>query len=445
MATINVSNKTKIIYLGVKIYMNPFNEKANKPESYLAELRSLYPEAYDKNQTDPYTKTRIILACGAEYEANWHSHQMQRHISDIDLRRDLALTRFIEKQQQQKLAHLKPPDESTLETTIAYEQLAVDLTAGMAREEKNFYVKKALDFALLEDFDHLYRYANLLDEDYGIHAERLVGKYTEIMPARPTIAHHRHPFDNVKRNIDAKTCDMRTLLNTMIITAAEQQTMNFYMNVAATYKNDKGRKLYEEICLVEEEHVTQYGSLIDTSCDLLECTLLHEYAECYLYWSNYMTETNEKIKKLWERYFEIELSHLHEARRLLKKYDNKDYDEVISDAEFPSPISLHENIDYVRDILKTTVQFTGKLADYKSINDLDDGDRFFVYNGMFNDPISENPSHTVIKNYITAHKQDYRFETATHPIKCMQNRQEDNISVGTVKDATTAENFKSNN
>ena len=81
--------------------MNPFKEKAKKPEEFLSPLEKLYPKPYDKNETSPYTKTRIILACGAEYEANWHSHQMQRHISDPDLRRDLALTRFIEKQQQQ--------------------------------------------------------------------------------------------------------------------------------------------------------------------------------------------------------------------------------------------------------------------------------------------------------------------------------------------------------
>ena len=184
--------------------MNPFKEKANTQESYLQSFKDLYPKAYNKNETDPYTKTRIILAAGAEWEANWFSHQMHRNISNTDLRRDIALTRFLEKQQQQKIVNLKPVDETVLETTITYEQLAVDLTAEMAQKESDFYVKKALDFALLEDFDHLYRYSNLLDMDYGVHAERLVGGYTEITPARPTVAHHRHPVDNVKRCINGK-------------------------------------------------------------------------------------------------------------------------------------------------------------------------------------------------------------------------------------------------
>ena len=115
--------------------MNPFNEKARNPEEYLVSLKELFPEPYDKNETSPYTKARIVLATGAEFEANWHSHQMQRHVADGDLRKDLALTRFIEKQQQQKLSQLKPPSENILETTITYEQLAVDLTAAMAKAE----------------------------------------------------------------------------------------------------------------------------------------------------------------------------------------------------------------------------------------------------------------------------------------------------------------------
>jgi hypothetical protein len=51
---------------------------------------------------------------------------------------------------------------------------------------------------LLEDFDHLYRYANLLDLDEQIPAEQLVKKYVDIIPGRPTIAEHRHPFDSVR-------------------------------------------------------------------------------------------------------------------------------------------------------------------------------------------------------------------------------------------------------
>ena len=245
--------------------MNPFEHKPMPIISGIGNFKTIYPKAYDKNETDPYTKARIILMNGTEFESNWFSHNFQRHTTNNDLRRDLALTRMVEKQQQQKIALLKPCDESPLEHTIGYEQLAVDLTAELAKREKDCNVKKALDFALLEDFDHLYRYANQLEMEQGIQAERLVGGYTEIMPGRPTIAHHRFPKDNVKKNINSKTADKETVLATMIITAAEQQTMNYYMNISNFATNDAARRLYEEIALIEEEHVTQYGSLIDSN------------------------------------------------------------------------------------------------------------------------------------------------------------------------------------
>ena len=87
---------------------------------------------------------------GTEFEANWFSHQFARHVTDNDLRRELAMTRESEKQQQLKISLLKPCNETPLEHTISYEQLAVDLTAELAKREKDCNVKKALDFALLE-------------------------------------------------------------------------------------------------------------------------------------------------------------------------------------------------------------------------------------------------------------------------------------------------------
>ena len=63
-----------------------------------------------------------------------------------------------------------------LEHTITYEQLAVDLTCALAKKECNCNVKNALDFALLEDFDHLYRYSNLLNLEYGVYPEKACGR-----------------------------------------------------------------------------------------------------------------------------------------------------------------------------------------------------------------------------------------------------------------------------
>lgn len=413
--------------------MNPFEEKPAPILESFENWKNSYPSSYAKEEIDPYTKTRIILMNGTEFEANWFSHEFSRSCSNNDLRRELALTRRIEKQQQMKLAVLKPVNESILETTISYEQLAVDLTAVLAKREPNLHVKQALDFALLEDFDHLYRYANLLEMEKGILAEKLVGKYTEITPGRPTISHHRYPIDNVKSYVDAKTADPITKLNISIITAAEQQTMNYYMNQAGFYTSDIGRKLYQEIGLVEEEHVTQYGSLMDTTLTWLEKLLCHEYTECYLYYSCFEDETSSKIKKIWEMHLIQEISHLHKASQLLQKYEGKDWQEVIPNGNFPELLKLSSNIDYIREVLANTVTNTSYLDDYPKVSSLSDESKFFVFQDILNKPEEEVPSHKVINKYIGKNGNDYRFELAKNPVKELQDRSKDNIALGNLK------------
>lgn len=409
--------------------MNPFDLKPMKIDDSIMNWKEMYPCSYNKCDVNPYTKTRIILMNGTEFEANSFSHQFSRHCNDNELRREIALTRRIEQQQQKKIQDLKPINENILETTISYEQLAVDLTARLAQNEPDEYVKKALDFALLEDFDHLYRYSDLLEMEYKILPEKLVGRYTEIMPGRPTISHHRHPFDSIRRHIN-KDASLITKLNINIITAAEQQTMNYYMNIGGFYTSDLGRRLYQEIGMVEEEHVSQYESLKNTNETWLERLLMHEYTECYLYYSCLNDETDPYIKKIWEMFFEFEVAHLHKACELLNKYENKQWQEVIPNGEFPKLLLLGPNIEYVRNILKNTVNCTAVREEYASVNELPIDFDFFKYQEIVNNNVCCVPSHNVIEQYICKNGIDYRFEVAPNPIIKLQDRMCDNVCVG---------------
>ena len=412
--------------------MNPFDQNPIKLDDCLMDWDRIYPTPYNKNEVDPYSRTRVILMNGTEFEQNWFMHQFSRHCPDNNLRREVALLRRCEQQQQKLISLLKPLDETVLEHTIGYEQLAVDLTAGLAQRECDQHVKDALNFALLEDFDHLYRYADLLDMDTGCKAENLVGRYTEIMPGRPTIAHHRYPFDSIKDPIDSKTAELETKLCVGIITAAEQQTMNYYMNVCGFYTNDRGRRLYQEICMVEEQHVSQYGSLMDVNESWLECLLMHQYTECFLYYSCMNTEPDANLKNVWTRLYEQEVAHLHYAAQLLNKYEGKDYHEVIAQADFPQPLLLCSNIDYVRGVLASSVQLTAVRESYGAIEDLKPTFDFFNYQRRVNDDVTTVPSHAVIDDYIKQNGQDYRWETAPNPIKELQDRKQDNTVVGRV-------------
>ena len=412
---------------------NPFLAKPKNIENTIMSFKKLSPKPYNKNEVDPYTRVRCILMNGTEYEAVWSKHHFNRHCGDNDIRRAVGLIRNCEQQEQKLIANLKPADENVLETTIGYEQLAVDLTAILAQRQTNLFVKNALDFALLEDFDHLYRYANLLESDMGEHAEKYVGSYTEIMPGRPTVAHHRHPYDNIKKPISNMSADPITKCDVSIITAAEQQTMNYYMNLGAFYKHQKGREVYTEIAMVEEEHVSQYGSLIDPSMTMLDDLLMHEYIECYLYYSMYNDEVDAHIKSIWEMLFEQELSHLHTTLALVRKHENKDWYDVIPGGDFPELISFSPQKEYIRKILGETVNNTSYFEDYISVSKLSDSANFFSYQKKAVKDVNSMPSHIVIEGHINNFKEDYRVQDKEHPVKALRERRQDNVNLGREK------------
>ncbi len=417
--------------------MNPIKEKSKSLENNFLPLKKMYPRSYNKAKTSPYTKTRVILMNGTEFESQWFMHNFARHCDIPEICETLAVVRRQEQQQQKRISCLKPLNESILETTIAYEQLAVDLTAVLARHETDENNIKALNFALLEDFDHLYRYANLLKMDKDEDADMLVGKYTEIMPGRPTVAEHRYPSDDVKAHMNAEKADLYTKLVASTITAAEQQTMNYYMNIAQWYKNDIGRKLYAEIAMIEEAHVTQYESLKDPTMTWLEQWVMHEYCECWLYYSAMQDESDEYIKKIWNEHFKMEVSHLKVAAKLLKKYEGRTFESLCGTGEFPQLLKLGGNKEYIRKVLASTINLTAdntaKISDYTDVRKIPSAHRYFDYQKYMSGIPENNPSHLVIKKAIERLGQDYRYQDSEHPVKELRNRKNDNVKISRTK------------
>ena len=169
--------------------------------------------------------------------------------------------------------------------------------------------------------------------------------------------------------------------------------------------------------------------------------LWHEYCECYLYWSCYLTETCPYIKNLWEENLVMEIAHLHKAVELLERFENKQWQEVIPDGEFPAPISLHENVDYVRKILSDTVQYTTCREDYKRVRDLPENADFFRFQNITNPTTQIVPSHNVIENFIRYRGADYRFQLMPNPVLELRDRRKDNTSVGRIPNATDSTEF----
>ncbi|OMI34586.1 hypothetical protein [Streptomyces sparsogenes] len=388
---------------------NPLEQRGIPLDRQLRNWRELDVAPIDPDRCDPYTRCRIITMNGIEIEAVLFSHQMARHCPDQDVRRQLARTRYIEQQQQKVVNWLLPGVSSVLETTIAYEQVAVDLTAWVARMEPDPYLKQAYQFGVLEDFDHLYRYANLYEMIEHRKAEEIVQGLTEVMPGRPTPYHHRDAVDNVRDPYDRDRADPLSKLHALTIMSAEQQTMNFYMNVGPQYMEPIARRLYQEIGLVEEEHVTHYESLVDPGETWWEQLVNHEYNECYLYYSFMEQEPDPRVKAIWELHLGMELEHLRIACDLMRRHDGRDPEQVVA-PRLPDVLTFEPNKEYLRGLLDTQIDLTTLGAGYVR----EAHERFEAMQRTVNSD-GGPPSELVMEQHQHLYGRDYRVESAGRP------------------------------
>jgi hypothetical protein len=317
--------------------------------------KELVQAPYSKLDDDAFTRVRVILMNGIESEALRFSHSCAR--MNRDLQPDLARVRRIEQHQQTLINWLNPPDQSVLETTISFEQVAIEVTAAIALVEPDPYLAQVYRFGLLEDFDHMYRYSALMDRVEGKDANNLLQSYTDILPGRPTAVEHRDPADDLRTSYDKRTAALISKLHAATLVAGEHQTHDYYMTVGPTYADPLGRQLYAEIASIEEQHVTQYECLCDATETWLEKWLLHEATEVYNYYSCVESEGNRRIKAVWERFLDYELGHLQHVRALFESIERRDAAEVL-DERLPKPIVYQSHRDFVRSVLRREVGLT---------------------------------------------------------------------------------------
>jgi hypothetical protein len=106
---------------------------------------------------------------------------------------------------------------SPLETTLAFEQVAIEVTASVAQHEPDSYMGQVYRFGLLEDFDHLYRYSALYERMEGKDPNNILQSYTDILPGRPTAEEHRAPEDDLRECYDRASAHPLTKLNAYTI------------------------------------------------------------------------------------------------------------------------------------------------------------------------------------------------------------------------------------
>lgn len=372
---------------------NLFQSKGTPLEKQRFTWRDMVGKPISKLDDDAFTRVRIILMNGIENEALRFQHMAARQ--NRALRLPLAKIRRTEQHQATMINWLLGPDHSPLETTIAYEQVAIEVTAAVAQAEPDPYLAQTYRFGMLEDFDHLYRYSAMLDRLEGKDPNNILQSYTDILAGRPTAVEHRAPEDDLREPYDRETAAPITRLHALTITAAEHQTHDYYMNIGPLFADPIARQLYAEIASIEEQHVTQYESLLNPEETWLEQWLLHEATEVYNYYSCVQQETNPRVKAMWERFLDYEIGHFHYVADLFKQHERRDPAELMP-GDLPEPIAFASQRDFVRQILLQEVDLRANGTQF--VDKKDDSAASIAYREYLNSEGS--PTEIVAAGYV---------------------------------------------
>jgi hypothetical protein len=378
-----------------QVALDLLKEKGTPLERQEFDWHEMAGKPSSKLDDDAFTRVRIILMNGIESEALRFSHACAR--MNRALQRPLARLRRVEQHQQTLVNWLLPADLSPLETTIGFEQVAVEVTASVAMQEPDPYLAQVHRFGMLEDFDHLYRFSALMDRVHGKDSNNILQCYTDICPGRPTSVEHRHPDDDLRKPYDRKTANPITKLNALTIMAGEHQTHDYYMTIGPMFADPVARQLYAEIASIEEQHVTQYESIIDPDETWLEKWVLHEATEVYNYFSCAEAETNPRIKKIWERFCDYELGQLHFAIGLFQQIEKRDAAEILPKT-LPKPIDYQSHRDFVRKVLTSEVHLRAVGTEIVDPRKVPESASTLAYRQRINQ--SGSPSETVAAGYV---------------------------------------------
>ena len=171
--------------------------------------------------------------------------------------------------------------------------------------------------------------------------------------------------------------------------------------------------------MIEEQHVTQYESLLDPNTSWIENALLHEYNECWLYWSFLDKERDPQVKPIWELFLGMEMTHLQTMADIARKMDIQP--EQLLPETFPEPLQFKSQIEYVRKILASQVQWNACETEIGPADKLPENPRYSAVQNILN--AGGTPSEDVIKMNINRNGRDYRQELAgEHPVAELRSR-----------------------
>lgn len=329
--------------------INLFQDKGIALDKQRLTWKAMAGRTISKLDDDAFTRMRIILMNGVELDSLRTKQVALR--SNREARVKLAQLMRAEQHQATAVNWLIGADHSPLETTIAYEQTAIEVTASVSQLEPDEYLAQGYRYALLEDFDHLYRYTAMLDRLEGKDANNILQGHTDIAPARPTSEHHRAPEHELLEPYGPGAA-LATKLHALTLTGGEYQTHDYYMNIGPLFADPLARQLYAEIAAVESQHITHYGTMLNPEESPLEKLLISEACEVWNYAGCLEQETNPRVKALWEQFLAFEMGHFQVALQLFKDIERRDPQEVLGDGNLPAFIAFRSHRDYLRKVIE---------------------------------------------------------------------------------------------
>ena len=345
-----------------------------------------------KLDDDAFTRVRIILMNGVELDSVRTKQVALR--CNAQARVQLAELMRVEQHQATTINWLLGPDHSPIETTIGYEQTAIEVTASVAQLEPDPYLAQGYRYALLEDFDHLYRYSALLDRLEGKDANNITQGYTDIVPARQTLFHHRSPEHDLLEPYGPDAA-LATKLHALTLTGGEYQTHDYYMNIGPIFADPLARQLYAEIASVESQHITHYGSMLNPDESVLAKLVLGEACEVWNYAGCAQQESNPRVKALWEQFLDYELGHLQAAIRLFEEVEGRDAAELLGDGKLPPFIQFSSQREFVRKVVQEETHLRKRGTEF--VDEAQEGTSSLQYREAAN--AGGSPSETVAATY----------------------------------------------
>ena len=162
--------------------------------------------------------------------------------------------------------------------------------------------------------------------------------------------------------------------------------------------------------------------------------VLQDYMESYLYYSFSTDEPDRHIRKPRELFFEQEVAHLHKAVEALKKYEKKEWQQVIpGTGEYPELLHFKTQKEYVREMPASQIALTADRETFVDIHDLPAGHEFFDWQKKVDGKTRNVSNHEVAEEYIGKNGRDYRSEEAENPVPALQDRKADNTEIGRIR------------